>query len=605
MIGRVLAAVAVALTGLTTIGAASAGAAPGPGVYLLGDSVFAGATDALEHTLRPAYPDMVLNAAVCRGLVASCSYAGRPAPTTGLAEIDANAGRLGDVVVIELGYNDKPSATAIDTALSALTAQDVPLVLWVGLSTLNRPDFAPLNDRLRAATARWPTLRFLDWDAVSHGHPDWFIPDDGVGVHLTANGVGPFASWLKDQLDGIPGIGVPPPPGQHCDAAVAVGAPSPGPTALPASPPEGPSPDPPNPSAGFTGVAPRRLLDSRGGRPLGASRVIELQVTGRSGVPARATAAALNVTAVDPCDAGFLTVYPCGSPAPPLASTVNFARGETRPNLVVARLGPGGRACIYSMVQTDVVVDATGWFGPDVGDDLVAADPRRLLDTRLVGAIAAGTAIGLTVTGGSGAPAGIDGVVLNVTGVGARAPGYLTVWPAAPDGSCDATTRPGTSNVNMAGADPVANLVTISVGPTGRVCIFSFATAHAVVDLDGWFAPVPGRLRPQTPRRVLDTRANASDVSPDTPIVLDLGAGVTGAVLNVTAVQPRAAGYVTVWPAPADGACRADGRPVASNLNYGPGAVVANLVVAGATNGRVCIYSFARTHLVADLDGVS
>ena len=76
-----------------------------------------------------------------------------------MAEIAANAGHLGDVVVIELGYNDKPSASAIDAALSALTAQDVPLVLWVDLSTLNRPDFAPVNDRLQAATTRWPTMR--------------------------------------------------------------------------------------------------------------------------------------------------------------------------------------------------------------------------------------------------------------------------------------------------------------------------------------------------------------------------------------------------------------------------------------------------------------
>ena len=85
-------------------------------------------------------------------------------------------------------------------------------------------------------------------------------------------------------------------------------------------------------------------------------------MTGRSGVPAGASAAALNVTAVDPCGAGFVTVYPCGSTAPPLASNVNYVAKEARPNLVVARLSSGGRACIYSMVQTDVAVDLMGWF---------------------------------------------------------------------------------------------------------------------------------------------------------------------------------------------------------------------------------------------------
>ena len=51
--------------------------------------------------------------------------------------------------------------------------------------------------------------------------------------------------------------------------------------------------------------------------------------------------------------------------------------------------------------------------------------------------------------------------------------------------------------------------------------------------------------------------------------------GATAAVVNVTAVAPRAPGYATVFP------CAA-GRPEASNLNYGAGEVVPNLVDGGA-----------------------
>jgi hypothetical protein len=592
----VLTAVAVVAAMMVVSGPAPpAHAAPGPDVFLLGDSVLAGATPAIDQTILPSYPGTVIDAAVCRGLVVSCTSSGAPSPpTTGMAEIAGNAGRIGDVMVVELGYNDSPSASSIDAALAALTQQEVPLVLWVGLSTLNRPEFAAVNARLAAATSRWPTMRVLDWDGVSHGHPDWFIPDDGVGVHLTPAGASAFASWLKSQLDAIPGIGVPPPAAQHCSADVAIGTPS----APLASTPTGT----PGPDAGFTGTAPSRLLDSRAGRPLGAGHAIELQIAGRAGVPKGASAAALNVTAVDPCGAGFLTVYPCGD-SPPLASNVNYGAHDARPNLAVARLSAGGRVCIYSMVQTDVVVDLMGWFTPDRGDAAVAARPTRLLDTRQTTAVAAGGTIGLTVTGPGAAPAGATGAILNVTAVDAEAAGFVTVWPAAADGSCDPAGRPGTSNVNVAGTAPLANLVMVRV-VSGRVCLFSFSRADLVVDLDGWFATGAGTVQPRTPARVLDTRAGVGVAPGAVPaggtVAMDLGGG---AILNVTAVLPSAPGFMTVWPATPDGSCSPSSRPLASNLNYGPGQVVANLVVSAATAGRICVYTQARSDIVVDAMG--
>jgi hypothetical protein len=581
----------VAGTLVVSLPTPAAHAAPGPDVFLLGDSVLAGATPAINQAILPAYPGTVIDAAVCRGLVASCTYNGAP-PTTGMAEIAANAGHIGDVIVVELGYNDSPSASSLDAALAALSQQDVPLVLWVGLSTLNRPEFAAVNARLAAATARWPTMRLLDWDGVSHGHPEWFIPDDGVGVHLTAAGTTAFASWLKTQLDAIPGIGVPPPADQHCSPSAAIGTPS-----LPLA---SVSASTPVDKAGFTGTQPSRLLDSRAGRPLGGGRAIELQLAGRAGVPKDASAAALNVTAVDPCAAGFLTVYPCDG-SPPLASSVNYGAHDTRPNLAVARLSAGGRVCIYSMVQTDVVVDLMGWFTPDGGDTAVAARPSRLLDTRAGTPVVAGGTIGLAVTGPGLAPPTATGAMLNVTAADGTAAGFVTVWPAAADGTCDPSGRPGTSNVNVVGTAPVANLVMVRIGG-GRVCLYSFSRSDLVVDLDGWFVAGPGSVQPATPTRVLDTRAGVGGPPGAVPaggtVAMDIGGG---AVLNVTAVLPAAPGFLTVWPATPDGSCSPSSKPLASNLNYETGQVVANLVVSAATAGRICVYSQARSDVVADL----
>ncbi len=115
--------------------------------------------------------------------------------------------------------------------------------------------------------------------------------------------------------------------------------------------------------AGFVAVNPARLRDTRGGAKVGAGSVTEVQVAGVSGVPATATDAVLNVIADDPAAAGFITVYPCGSPIPQ-TSNVNFMPGQTRSNGVSVKLGTGGKACVYSSRSTHVIVDLNGSFAP-------------------------------------------------------------------------------------------------------------------------------------------------------------------------------------------------------------------------------------------------
>ncbi|MEO7397847.1 MAG: hypothetical protein ABIW84_04715 [Ilumatobacteraceae bacterium] len=115
---------------------------------------------------------------------------------------------------------------------------------------------------------------------------------------------------------------------------------------------------------------PTRLLDTRvggatvdgafsGGGIRAAGSIVELQVGGRGGVSASAAAVVLNVTVDGPVANGFLTVFPCAS-ARPLVSNVNFAPGQTLPNLVVAELSASGTICIFNMVATHVIVDVFG-----------------------------------------------------------------------------------------------------------------------------------------------------------------------------------------------------------------------------------------------------
>ena len=117
----------------------------------------------------------------------------------------------------------------------------------------------------------------------------------------------------------------------------------------------------------YVPLAPARILDTRVGvgapaAPVGAGATIDVQVTGRGGVPATGVRGViLNATVVGPAAMGYLTIFPAGAPRPN-ASDLNFATGETRPNLVVVQVGAGGRVSLFSSAQTHVLFDVAGWF---------------------------------------------------------------------------------------------------------------------------------------------------------------------------------------------------------------------------------------------------
>ena len=117
-------------------------------------------------------------------------------------------------------------------------------------------------------------------------------------------------------------------------------------------------------------VVPQRVLETRTSEgQIGysaamprAGQTTEVKVTGvgTAAIPADAGAVMLNVTIANPSADGFVTVFPCGSPRP-LAANLNLT-GETKTNLVAAKIGDGGRVCIYTSQATDLVADVAGYF---------------------------------------------------------------------------------------------------------------------------------------------------------------------------------------------------------------------------------------------------
>jgi hypothetical protein len=242
-------------------------------------------------------------------------------------------------------------------------------------------------------------------------------------------------------------------------------------------------------SAGFEGTVPARIMDTRGGlggTRLGPGEIRHLRVGGRAGVPAGATAVALNVTATQPSASTFLTVWPSGQPVP-ATSNLNARAFQTVPNLVLVGLGGGQVSIRNASGSAHVIVDVMGWFS--AGFEPIA--PTRVADTRSgrCGVVlSAGETREVAVAGTGGVPGtGASAVAMNVTVTQPLTGGFLSAWPAG-------SPFPGTSSVNFGRSQTVANLVAVGIGTWGRVAIRngSASSAHIIVDLMGWFDGAAG-----------------------------------------------------------------------------------------------------------------
>jgi len=270
--------------------------------------------------------------------------------------------------------------------------------------------------------------------------------------------------------------------------------------------------------------------------------------------------------------------------------------------------------------NVDLVGDVAWYF--TASSQLNAVDPARLLDTRpgsttidgqfeAGGALAPNGRLDLAVAGRNGLPAsGVGAVVINVTATQPSATGFITAWPSD-------QARPLASSLNFVAGQTIPNLVISAVSANGKVSLFNGSTGstHLIADLTGWF-PQGAALKPLTPARLVDTRARSTTVDSRFAAIgvltanttLDIAiagrggipaSGAGAVVLNVTAVTPGAAGYLTVWPS-------ATARPLASNLNFVPGQTIPNLVVVAlGSDGKVSLFngSNGSTDIVIDVCG--
>ena len=353
----------------------------------------------------------------------------------------------------------------------------------------------------------------------------------------------------------------------------------------------------------------------------------ELQVTGRNGIPASGVSAVLlNVTAVSAGapGPGFMSVVPRPAGGTdvfndqgtyttfPSTSNLNIDDADPVPNLVLARVGAGGKIRIANYLgPTHVIADVAGWFGTGGahtdGAGFAGVMPERVMDSRLgiggpASQFAAGEIRTVQVAGAAGIPRNAQSVVVNITLTGAAGTGFVTAFPSG-------QPAPDASNVNIVAGGVRANTAVVKVGTDGRISLLmSETSADVIVDVLGSFGPYGGTVTTITPERIVDSRTGVG--TPAGPwgegetrnvAVAGVGsvpAGATAVIANVTATNTTAWGFLSAWPA-------GSARPTSSNLNFLPGQTVPNLVMLKlGAGGQLSIFNgLGSANVIVDVMG--
>jgi hypothetical protein len=246
--------------------------------------------------------------------------------------------------------------------------------------------------------------------------------------------------------------------------------------------------------------------------------------------------------------------------------------------------------------------------------------PCRAVDTRVSGAIAAGTSQTFNPAGGAcSIPSQGSGPIayaMNVTVVPHGPLGYLTVWPAG-------QAQPVVSTLNSPDGRVKANAAIAVGGNGGQISVYSSDATDLILDVSGYFTAntTADVYVPITPCRIVDTRVNngtsfgapslvsgqqrsfaIANSSCNLPAAALANGGAVS--LNVTTVPIAAhpVSYLTVWGSWPD----EPQIPLISTLNDPKGTVVANAALISinpSTSQSVSVYATDNTDLILDITG--
>lgn len=273
----------------------------------------------------------------------------------------------------------------------------------------------------------------------------------------------------------------------------------------------------------YTPVAPLRLIDSRapGFGPLSFEDAYFPGYTfGDTSIDSHITALAVNITAVTPAAAGWFTAWD-GIGDAPGASTVNFPKNKTVPNMAIVPTSPcdetftvaecGGADFAdaaqiavenFAHGNVNLIVDIVGFFDDGGlsttigGTRFHPITPQRIVDSRSAKGVPGPLGKGKTDTISAPTSVADDftaALAMNVTAVSPSVATFLTFWPSG--------DRPNASTLNPSAHQTVANAAITTLSNSNTFDAFnSLGTTGLIVDVGGFYefdpATNPAALTP-------------------------------------------------------------------------------------------------------------
>lgn len=362
-----------------------------------------------------------------------------------------------------------------------------------------------------------------------------------------------------------------------------------------------------SPLVSYTPINPVRIVDTRnniGGVKTPIGRGCTMRVSVGADVPSNAQAIALSMTAVD-AEADYFTVYPCASGRPE-TSNLNARVGFPTPNLVVAIPDVNRQICIFSHGRSNLIVDVNGWWS-EGSSRFTSVAPQRVYDSRQPGyAPLTRFQVREVPIPANVIAADATTAVVNLTADGGAQAGYMTAFPCG-------QPAPTASNVNFRAGEARAVGAIVGLGPGRTLCVVADTTVQVIVDVTGYYSPVPGFgptavLEPTAGRRVVDSRNGiggpkqllaAGEVRSFDPVAgLADANDATAVMLNFVSTDAAGQGFITAYPC-------GGSIPEVSNLNFVRGEAATNLsTVELGADRQICVVSSVPTNLIVDVFGV-
>ena len=291
-----------------------------------------------------------------------------------------------------------------------------------------------------------------------------------------------------------------------------------------------------------------------------------VQLGGRTGVPASATAIVVNVEVEKPTAAGTARVTPAGVGT--AVTSQAFRRGQTVSALQTVRLVGGKVQVQLSAGTATVYLDVSGYYANGSGATFTPLNAARVFNKR-VGT----TPTRVPLAGHAGIPSNATAVALNTEVGTPSANGYVRVTPAGKDARVAAQVfTKGTT---------ISNLVIVKLSGGAAQVKVSSGTATVFMDVAGYYANTStgSVFVPMNPVRAASTTLTT------TPRTIRLSgtAGVPGTataiVATATTSRTTAASYLRFTPAGQD--------PQVATQVLGAGQTLSNAVMTKLVGSSV------------------